>query len=390
MSGAQALDVPQNRGTNIDTDTVGNNNCCGTPCATEDEMAQRFLPVAALVAVLMVGCSTAPAGPSATPPPASEPPTPAPASAMPERTAVNMVVASSPDFTQISLPKWQDLVAESGIELSLEHVEATDNALRAVVSGAADIYVGSLTPLIRAVQETGVDLKLIAIDSQATDYIFGAQEDVADLEDLAGRPVAIGSAGDLTESVIRAATARAGFPDLADELEFVPIGGTPARVAALLSGQVDMSPLHAPDGITAMAEDPTLKSLLTAADHLDNYLQTGLITSQGFIDENPVLTQLLVDRFLEANRWAADNKDEYIDLADEVVPDLSREVRSQSYDTFQEIGLFAVNGGMKADQLEAFVETVKSTGGLPEDAPPPSEWSDSSFVEDYLARNGER
>lgn len=348
----------------------------------------------ALVAAgaLIVGCSGAasPSAPAATSAAPSQPATspsdaPSEAPATPEATTVRIVQASTPDFTQIALLKWQQtLEDEHGMTVEFINVEGGDIAFRTMIAGQGDVYVGGITHVVNFVQATGEDAKVIAIDAVATDYIIVSQAAINSIEDLAGKKLGINRPGDSGDSVMRAALRAEGFdPETA---QFLEIGGTSARVAALLAGQIDAGPAHAAEAYSAVEQG--LKPLLLAGEAIGPYPQTGLMTTGAFGEENPILTQLLVDTFIDAQRWAADNKDEYIELSKELIPDLADSVREPAYDVFTEIGLFGVDGGLTPELLEAFLEIELAAGSIQGEVPDMSEWADFSFVEDYLARNG--
>jgi NitT/TauT family transport system substrate-binding protein len=302
-----------------------------------------------------------------------------------EPKTLRVAVASTPDFTQIALVKWQEDLEAAGVKVELKNVEATDVALRTVVSGQADVYVGSLALAAQLVESTDAAVKMLAADAQATDYILLAQPEIKALDDLTGKKIGINRPGDEGGAFTQAALRKEGF-DI-DDAEFLSVGGTSARVAALLSGQIDAAPAHAAEAFEAAAEGP--HPLLVLSESLGPVLQTGLVASQEWIDADSEHAQQIVDAFLDSSRWAAENEAEYIERSKEVVPDLSDESRDKAYQTLTDIDLFAVNGGVSEEQVEAFADTHTDAGTLPNGAPEYSRWVDPSFVEDYLERNGE-
>jgi ABC-type nitrate/sulfonate/bicarbonate transport system substrate-binding protein len=343
-------------------------------------------------AVLVAACSgTGTASPSAAPATAapsaagsdgaSAEPTPVPTL---EATTIRIVQASTPDFTQISLIKWQELLADAGITVEYINVEGGDIAFRTMIAGQGDVVIGGIAHLVNYVQATGEDAKLIAVDAVATDYIIVSQQEIATVQDLAGKNLGINRPGDAGDAVMRAALRGAGFDP--EQANFLEIGGTSARVAALLAGQIDAGPAHAAEAYSAVEQG--LKNLLLAGEAIGPYPQTGLMTTGEMLSEKPVLAQLAVDTFIDAVRWAADNKDEYIALSQEAIPDLSDSVRGPAYDVFTDIGLFGVDGGITTELMDAFLAVEEQAGAITGDVPAQSEWVDASLVEDYLERNG--
>lgn len=348
-----------------------------------------------LLALVVVACSSGAASPSAnqaepstaaSEPAKSTAPSEAAEPGEPETDTVRVAFASQPDFTQVMNFKWLEDMEAAGLTIEDNYFESSQDAFRALVAGEADVAVGTLLSAILLVQETGEGVKVIASDLQAPDYLLISQPDVGSLADLEGQRVGISTPGDISDTLTRVVLNREGVD--VDAVDFVQIGGTGARMAALLEGQIEAGPAHAAEGLTAAEEG--LQNLFAYGNAIPDYLQHGLIVTDDWIAENPNLTQIMVDLFVDSTRWANDSKEDYIAASADSVEGPSDAARDQAYDIFQEISMFAVNGGMSTDLLENTVAVEKEVGTLGDDAPPLEEWADQSFVESYLERNGEQ
>lgn len=358
-------------------------------------MKLRVPVLFALLALMVAACTGTTASPSASeaePSAAASVPQESAAASEaagpgePETDTVRVAFASQPDFTQVMNFKWLDDMEATGLTVEDNYFESSRDAFRALVAGEADVAVGTLLSAVLLVQETGEGVKVIASDLQAPDYLLISQPDIGSLADLEGGRVGISTPGDISDTLTRVVLDREGVD--VEAVDFVQIGGTGARMAALLEGQIDAGPAHAAEGLTAAEEG--LQNLFAYGNAIPDYLQHGLIVTDEWIASNPNLTQIMVDLFVESTRWANDNKDEYIELSAESVEGPSDAARDEAYDIFQEIGMFAVNGGMSMDLLENTVAVEKEVGTLGDDAPAVEEWSDPSFVESYLERFGEQ
>ena len=367
-------------------------------------MKLRIPVLLMLLALLVAACSTdSSASPSASEadseptPAASEAPegSEAPESAAPSEAAgpgepetdtIRVGFASQPDFTQVMNFKWLDDLEAEGFTVEDNYFESSQDAFRALVAGEVDVAVGTLLSAILLVQESGEGVKVIASDLQAPDYLLISQPDITELSQLEGARVGISTPGDISDTLTRVVLDREGVD--VDAVDFVQIGGTGARMAALLEGQIEAGPAHAAEGLTAAEEG--LANLFAYGNAIPDYLQHGLIVTDEWISTNPNLTQIMVDLFVESTRWANDSKDEYIELSATTVEGPSDAARDQAYDIFQEINMFAINGGMSEDLLQNTVDVEREVGTLGDDSPPLEEWSDPSFVESYLERFGEQ
>jgi NitT/TauT family transport system substrate-binding protein len=342
-------------------------------------------------AVFVAACS----GGAATQAPATAAPaTAAPASAQatasgpgtPEKTKLVIVQGSSPDFTQIALSKAFENLKAKGIEVEFQSVDDTDVATRAVIAGQADITVNSLFFGINAKKE-GIPLITIMVDAQSLDYLLVSVPAVTDVSQLAGKKVGINKPGDLGATVADQCLKFSNV-DVAT-VDFVQVGGTSARMAALLSGQIDAAPAHAAEAINA-AQKGGLNQLVNCGEAIGDFLQTGATVTQDWLKANPNLAQHFVDAYIDALRWAQDNKDEYIALSKTVIPseDLADEIRGPAYDVFIKSGLFAVNGGLTPESIKKLVDIGLDAKSI--ENPVPDTWYTMDLINDYLARNGTR
>lgn len=316
-----------------------------------------------------------PAGPETTEPQAHFPST------------LRVGFASDPDFTQIANYKWlRDLEENDGLEVKESYFRSSQDSFRALVAGEVDIAFGTLSSGISLVAQGGDPIKAVVSDMKAPDYILVAQDSFESLSDLEGERVGISTPGDISDTLTRAVLSREGVN--VDAIEFFQIGGTSARMAGLLAGQIAAGAAHAADGLAAIEEGP-LQNLYSYGNAIGDYLQQLVFVNDEWASENEEFVQHLVDTFLDSVRWANENKDEYIDLAGEFLDGLDADIASRAYDIFIDIEMFAVNGGMSDRLLENTVTIEQEVGALDDEVAPMDEWADQRYVENYLEAHGE-
>lgn len=303
----------------------------------------------------------------------------------PESDSLKVGFSGQPDFTQIMNFTWIDtLNEEHGIAAEAVIFEGTSPPFRALVSGDVDMVVGQVPPGIKLRAETGADVVMIAGDVRQSDYILVSAADVTSLEQLYGRQIGTAGPGAVSTSLSVAALTREGIN--IDDIEFVEVGGTSARMAALVSGQTAAGAAHFAEGFNAVEEG--LHPLYVIADAVGPYLFHGVWVDRAWLEENPNLAQLAMDEFIDSVRWAANNKAEYIAEAEAVTEGLSDAAKSRAYDEFIRIGLFAVNGGLQPELLQATISIEQEVDNLPAQVEDPSNWVVTDLVDDYLERNG--
>jgi ABC-type nitrate/sulfonate/bicarbonate transport system substrate-binding protein len=305
----------------------------------------------------------------------------------PEVTSLKVAHSGSEDFDTTNKRYFIQKLQAMGITVEYSNLATADTALRTLVSGGADLYIGSLGTVARFTQAAGGGVKVIANDIKATDYLLMSQKTIPDVQGLAGKTVGINSPGDAGDTAARACLQSANF-DLT-KATFVQIGGTSARVAALVAAKIDAAPAHTAESLTALAKVNTLKVLVNCAEAIGPMLTAGLTASDAWLSKNPNLAQIVVDTFVDSSRWAASKKDEFVTLSKTVTPDLADDIRGQTWDIFAKDGYYAKNGGMSDalltnwDKLAVLTREV-TTGTVPDH----KLWIDDKYVKSYLARNG--
>ena len=342
-------------------------------------------------ALLIVACGSA-ASPSPTAPPPTEPPasdapsvapTEIPGPGAPEKTTLKIVQGSDPDFTQVGLTKAFEYLEAKGITVEFASVVDTDTATRSVIAGQQDIVVNSLYFGINA-NKADIPLRTFMVDIQAVDYLLMSIPTVTDVKALEGGTVGINKPGDLGATI---ADQCLKFSNVdVSKVEFVQVGGTSARMSAVLAGQIMAAPAHAAEALNAQKKG-ALNILVDCGNAIGTFLQTGASSTDEWLTANPNLAQHFTDAYIDALRWSAENKDEYIALSKEVVPDLDDEIRDSTYDLLVQQNIFAVNGGLTPESIKKLVDIGLDAGAIEE--PGPDTWYTMDFIESYLARNGE-
>lgn len=352
---------------------------------------------ALLGAVVLVGaCSTA-ASPSAAP--ASSPPVAsvAPSSngesvapsvvagpGTPEKTTLKVVQGSDPDFTQVGLTKAFEYLKAKGITVEFASVVDTDTATRSVIAGQNDIVVNSLYFGINA-NKADIPLRTFMADITAVDYLLMSVPTITDVKQLEGGTVGINKPGDLGATV---ADQCLKYSDIdVSKVQYVQVGGTSARMSAVLAGQIMAAPAHAAESLNAQKKG-ALNILVDCGKAIGTFLQTGASSTQEWLDANPNLAQHFTDAYIDAMRWSADNKAEYLALSKTVVPDLDDEIRDETYDLLKAANVWGVNGGLTPDAIKKLVDIGLDSKSIED--PVPDTWYTMKYVENYLARNGEK
>jgi ABC-type nitrate/sulfonate/bicarbonate transport system substrate-binding protein len=299
------------------------------------------------------------------------------------------VAMVDPDMTKVAALKGLALLEERcGITVERTDFSGAPDTFRPLASGDVDVVVAtSLGTLIAYAGETSGSVKYIVGHHQTTDYILVSAPQFNSLDELIGKKIGISAPGAYADTMTRYMLLKAGYQP--EQFEFVQIGTTGPRMAAILAGQIDAGPAHAADAITYIQEQG-FKNLFSYGDVVKDYIAGGAGALTIWLEANPEMAQAIVDTQIDAARWAATDRQGFLDYSLTVIPeaDVPMFAREAAYDIYMAVSMFAVNGAMDQTLLDATIEAERYTGGLATDAPDPSVWADPRYVEDYLARNG--
>ena len=299
---------------------------------------------------------------------------------------VGIVLGGGTDFSDASLYYAIHLLKTEGITVNLNNLADPASALDAVISGQSNIYLGDPMEAAVAVGNGGAKIEYVGTVEQTTDYVVLSLPKF-NLKNLSGATLA--TAGPGTAGAIIANTAFAKIGINPSSLNDVTVGGTSARVTAILSGQVDLAPALAPSAVAAVATGK-VKILLNAGTVLGSYLQEGLIASDSYVHSNSAVVQDVVNAFLNASRWALSKSHESQFLsvanANQLQGGLSTAEEELSWTAFKNAGFYAANGALCPSAILKTEQYTYAAGGslTKSTTPAYSKWVDPAFVKAYL------
>lgn len=336
------------------------------------------LALTAITALALSACSSSPGAASPT------------ASATPGHLAatVHIIQGGTESFSDAAINKASALLEAEGVAVVSSVVADPSTALRAVISGQADIALLDPVEAVKAVANGSAPVKYIASISQSTDYEVLSLPKYT-LKKLDGATFATAGAGTAGDVIASAALAKDNI-DMS-KVQKVTVGGTSARVTALLSGQVDLAPVHAADGVPAL-KTGKVKLLLNTAKVLGSYLQQGIIASDTFLKDKAT-TQAVVNAFIDAQRWASTNQAAYIAMAtsNNLQGALTESEQKDAYQQLKTSKIFATNGAICTTAVNTTLkyDWAVPGGGLTKATTPAySAWVDPTYVNAYLKANG--
>lgn len=201
---------------------------------------------------------------------------------------------------------------KQGLKLDIMQIKADQIGLKALLAGELDSYEGGPGGAIVAAAR-GADVKILGCHWPGLVHGLFARENVAKIEDLRGKNIAISSPGALPDLLIRAVLEKQGIP--ATDVKFANMGSDTDRYKALTVGVVDaaiVSTEYLP------IAPKTVKLLATGREALPNFMRVCMITSGKTLTDKPDEAAHFLAAEISALRHAVAHRDEALKLTFEI------------------------------------------------------------------------
>ena len=240
-----------------------------------------------------------------------------------------------------------DIADQFGIQAAGgEVVELTEDS--AVIAGLirGDVDVGNigLTEAIKASQ-TGVPIKIFFVAQRRFEFVMVSQPDITSFDQLAGKRVAYHAPGSGTE-ILQRVLVRQFDPALEDEINWVVLPESPNRAAAMVAGEIDVTSLEFADVLTLQAEGDY--NIIGTWGDIEgpsaDAVSTIWVTSEEFYDQNADRLEEFAGHLADGYATFYEDKQAWVDLASELLPDVDTGRLEQSYDFYLEQEMYPQSG----------------------------------------------
>jgi ABC-type nitrate/sulfonate/bicarbonate transport system substrate-binding protein len=191
---------------------------------------------------------------------------------------------------------------QNGVNADAQYALAS-TAIAALVSGQAHFVVAGAVETIQAIT-SGAPLRMVAFNQTTNPYGIFSQPGIKTPKDLKGKTIAIGVKGDTSDISMRIALSQAGLdPD--KDVNARTIGNSPARWAALSSGQIDAAILDEQQ-YTNQAKQQGMNILVSLSQQRIAYAAGGVEVNMTFAHANPEITLGVLKSLIQAGRFVQD------------------------------------------------------------------------------------
>jgi len=142
-------------------------------------------------------------------------------------------------------------MADESLTIKVVNNDNPVQNLQYLATGAIDITSITVELALSAI-EKGADFKFLASENDRLSFVLMARPDIKDYSDLRGKTLGVTQLQESTARLIRLLLEKHGVKR--SEYEFIALGGTPNRFAALVRGAVSATMLSPPFDFKAEAE----------------------------------------------------------------------------------------------------------------------------------------
>lgn len=266
-----------------------------------------------------------------------------------------------------------------GLDLDLILIDGTTRGTQSLISGDVSFLSGAGTGVISG-KLAGGDIAIVNGLTNTLPYFLFGKPEIKSPEDLKGRSVAMHIPGTVADFALRLALKGAGLS--LKDIHGVTVGGAPARVATVASGQLDFT--VGTEGEKIRGEQLGLKVIIDMAKLNMPFQFTCTVTTRRLIRENPDTVQRMVRAMAEAIHYYKNNRDPVVKIMQKYSRGPSRLFFEQAYE--------ANVGALVEDTyptIEGLRNTLEIQAGLDPKAAKakPEDFVDLRFV-DELKKSG--
>ncbi len=204
--------------------------------------------------------------------------------------------------------------ADENLDATLEFVDGSGSAIQQLLGGAGEIASVGTGTVAEALESGFDDIRAIGNTNYGSVFLLTVPEDseIQTPADLEGARIGISELSGGEVPVVRGIVSAAGF-DVDTDVELVPIGeGTALAVQAIETDQVDAYGGSVNDIVAVEVQGLDLRTL--DPGDLSGVPALPLVTTQGFIDENPEVVEGVLRAVARGAEFGQTNPEETLQI----------------------------------------------------------------------------
>ena len=224
------------------------------------------------------------------------------------------------------------LFKKHGLDVDMIFINGSTRSVQSLIAGDLQ-FAGAVGTSAMNGAMAGGDIAIIDGLVNTLPYYLIGNPAIKSPEELRGRSAATHIPGTSADFALRLALKRFGIPY--ESIKAVMVGGMPARVAAVTTGQVDFAVVTEPGKIKG--EKAGLKMILDMAKLNIPFQFTCTVATRKLIRENPKAVQEMAEAMAEGIHYYKTHKPEVIKIMGKYTRGQSQQVLEGSYNAYKDL-----------------------------------------------------
>jgi NitT/TauT family transport system substrate-binding protein len=245
-------------------------------------------------------------------------------------------VAYISDSTNSSVIYWiakdAGIFKKNGLELDTIFINGSVRGIQSLLAGDLG-YSGAVGTAAINAKLAGGDIAIVQSQMNTLPYYVIGNQSIKSPEDLKGRPASVHIPGTSADFALRMALTRVGVPY--KEIKAITVGGAPARITAVLTGQTDFTVVT--DGEKIQGEKAGLKVIIDMAKLKIPFQFNCMVTTRKRIRENADEVRRVVWSMAEAIHFFKTNKEDSLKIMERYTRGVGRYVLEGAYSANREL-----------------------------------------------------
>jgi NitT/TauT family transport system substrate-binding protein len=247
-----------------------------------------------------------------------------------------LVSAYISDSPSASVPQW--IAKEMGIfkkhdlDIDLIFIDGSTRGIQSLLAGDLSFTEAVGTSAING-RIAGGDIAIIDGLVNTLPYYVIGKAAIKSRDDLKGRTAAVHIPGTAADFALRLALKKVGIAY--NQIKAITVGGGPARIASVISGQTDFTVVS--DAEKIQGEKAGLKMIIDMAELKVPFLYTCIVASRQRIREQPDTVRGMVEALAEAIHFFKTHKEESIKIMSKYTRGPSRVILEGAYAAYNQL-----------------------------------------------------
>lgn len=273
-------------------------------------------------------------------------------------TDVTMAFCTWTGYSPMFIAQQNGYFEDAGLNVDIQVIEDESTYAALITQGSVQFLATAQDPNIKMFANGAKSRYVLAMDaSEGADGLV-ASADIATLDDLAGKKVALDKSASSYYFFLTALENGSSLTE--SDIDVIEMGDTTQAGLAFMSGSVDAAIMWEPELSEALESVDGAHTLVTSADYPDTILDS-LVVNADYADENPEVVDAVAEAWYKAVDFLNENPEEAYEFmasgfeevsAEDVASDVSglkffgREDNASLNDSENEDSIFVISQKM--------------------------------------------